>query len=148
MKMQQRMPRTLWIVLRRYKGATMQYLPFIIGPVIIVLEVFVLASKFRSKKSCKKYLEIVEKHYQEEGVRATLVQARFAFPLNSLEYITLTKGIHYLDHSILQDYKTCFHFLEQTFHEKEVKEKHEKILEIEKEKSRKLLETKGETNEG
>lgn len=108
--------------------------------ILLVLGIFIMFYTLRQKKKKKKYLDALNDYYSTLGVYQSLTAARAEFPQSSLEFLAIDRGLYYLDHSILMDYKTCFKIIENIFASKEIKQKHQEILEQEKAKCALLLE--------
>lgn len=108
--------------------------------IVLVLVLFITFYMLRQKKKNQTYLNALNNNYDTLGVYQSLDIARKAFPKSSLEYLAIDKGLHYLNHSILMDYKTCFHIIENIFGSRGIKNRHKDILEQEQTKCVLLLE--------
>lgn len=111
---------------------------------VAVIVIFAVIRIIFHKKKESKYIEAFDTTYKECGVYKSLSKAKDEYKPSSLEYMAIDKGMHYLNHSILMDYKTCFSIIENVFNSKTVKEMHKKILEEEVSKCKLLLEKKEE----
>lgn len=110
--------------------------------IILTLVIFVFLHTATKKKKDKKYLDSLKENYNTLGVYQSLDIAKKLFPVSSMEYIAIDKGLHYLKYSILMDYRTCFQIIENVFNSKSIKHIHKDILDKEHSKCLLLLEKK------
>ena len=107
--------------------------------VILILLLFILSFIAHEKKG-KKYVEAFSSSYdKDENVKAALENAMAAFKPKSKEAQVIKKGIFYISHSILHDYRTAFSMIEKKIKGKRVKQLHNEVIEQERNKKNSIL---------
>lgn len=114
-------------------------LPAICLLVLLILLLFILSFIGQEKKG-KKYVEAFSSSYEKDkNVMVALENAKGVFKPKSKEAKVIKKGIFYISHSILHDYRTAFSIIEKKIKGKRVKQLHNDVVEQERNKKNSIL---------
>lgn len=105
----------------------------IVAAIVIIIFYLILCilDKRALKRNAVRYVKLFREFYETNTVLNTLQLIQNEFKTGSVEFIIIDRAIHYLNFSILKDYKTAFCIIEKEFHLQEVKQLHQEILEKE-----------------